>query len=122
VSFFFSGSETALTAINKMRLQTKAQQDDKKSQKLLNLISKPGEFITAILIGNNVANIILPTLVTMVAIDYGFNVGIASAIITVFIIVFSEVIPISVEVTFPNKIANIFYLIIHIFVFILEPI
>src|SRR5699024_7729420 len=102
VSFFFSGSETALTAINNMRLQ-------KKSQKLLNLISKPGEFITAILIGNNVANIILPTLVTMVAIDYGFNVGIASAIITVVIIVFSEVIPKSIAATFPNKIAYIVY-------------
>ena len=122
VSFFFSGSETALTAINKMRLQTKAQQDDKKSQKLLHLISKPGEFITAILIGNNVANIILPTLVTMVAIDYGFNVGIASAIITVVIIVFSEVIPKSIAATFPNKIAYIVYPIIHIVVIVLKPI
>src|SRR5699024_11336244 len=73
-----------------MRLQTKANNNDKKSEKLLALVSKPGEFITAILIGNNVANILLPTLVTMLAIEYGFNVGIASAILTIVIIVFSE--------------------------------
>lgn len=40
VSLFFSGSETALTATNKMKLQTKARNNDIKSEKLLNLISK----------------------------------------------------------------------------------
>src|SRR5699024_6669868 len=80
VTFVFSGSETALTAINKMKLQTKVDNNDKKAEKLLDLISRPSEFITTILIGNNIANILLPTLVTSLAIQYGFNVGIASAI------------------------------------------
>lgn len=122
VSFFFSGSETALTATNKMRLQTKANNNDKKSEKLLELVSKPGEFITAILIGNNVANILLPTFVTMLAIEYGFNVGFASAILTIMIIVFSEVLPKSVAATFPDRIAYIVYPIIRLVVIILKPI
>ena len=88
VSFFFSGSETALTATNRMKLQTKASNNDQKAEKLLNLVSKPSEFITTILIGNNIANILLPTLVTTLAIQYGFNIALASAILTVVIIVF----------------------------------
>ena len=122
VSFFFSGSETALTATNKMKLQTKASNNDKKAENLLNLVSKPGEFITTILIGNNIANIVLPTLVTTLAIQYGFNIGLASAILTVTIIVFSEVIPKSVAAAFPERIAFLVYPIIRFFVFIFKPV
>lgn len=122
VSFFFSGSETALTAINKMKLQTKVDNNDKKAEKLLDLISRPSEFITTILIGNNIANILLPTLVTSLAIQYGFNVGIASAILTITIIVFSEVIPKSVAAAFPNRISMVVSPIIRFFVFVLKPV
>lgn len=121
VSFFFSGSETALTATNKMKLQTKASNNDKKSEKLLDLVSKPSEFITTILIGNNIANILLPTLVTMVALEYGVNVGLASAILTITIIIFSEVIPKSVAATFPDRIAYIVYPVIRFFTIVFKP-
>ncbi|GAA0593159.1 CNNM domain-containing protein [Virgibacillus siamensis] len=122
VSFFFSGSETALTATNKMRLQTKASNGDNKSGKLLKLVSRPSEFITTILIGNNIANILLPTLVTTLAIQYGINVGIASAVLTITIIVFSEVIPKSVAAAFPERISFLVYPIIRFFVTIFKPI
>jgi putative hemolysin len=121
VSFFFSGSETALTAANKMKLQTKASNNDKKSEKLLDLVSKPSEFITAILIGNNIANILLPTLVTMVALEYGMSVAIASAVLTVTIIVFSEVLPKSIAAAFPDKIAYVVYPVIRFFTIFFKP-
>jgi putative hemolysin len=121
VSFFFSGSETALTAANKMKLQTKANQHDKKSEKLLELVSKPSEFITTILIGNNIANIILPTLVTMLAMELGTNIAIASAVLTVTIIIFSEVLPKSIAAAFPDRIAYIVYPIIRLFMVIFKP-
>ena len=66
MSFFLSGSETALTAVNRMKVQLRADQGDKQSEKLLKLISKPDRMITAILIGNNIANIMMPTIVTMI--------------------------------------------------------
>ncbi|OZU89366.1 hemolysin [Virgibacillus indicus] len=121
VSFFFSGSETALTAANKMKLQTKANNNDKKSAKLLDLLSKPDEFITSILIGNNIANIVLPTLVTMLAIEYGINAAIATAVLTITIIIFSEVIPKSIAATFPDKIAYIVFPVIRSVMFIFKP-
>ena len=74
------------------------------------------------MIGNNVANIILPTLVTILAINIGVNVGIASAVITVVIILVSEVIPKSIAATFPDKISRLVYSVINILVIILKPI
>ncbi|WP_102336022.1 hemolysin family protein [Salimicrobium jeotgali] len=121
VSLFFSGSETALTATNKMRLQSQVDKGNKKADKLLRLVSRPGEFITTILIGNNIANILLPTLVTTLAIEYGFSVGMASAILTVVIILFAEVIPKSVAATFPDRIAMIVYPVIWFFVILFKP-
>nr|WP_255688607.1 CNNM domain-containing protein [Pontibacillus sp. HN14] len=122
VSAFFSGSETALTATNRMKLQTKANNNDQKAEKLLNLVSKPSEFITTILIGNNIANILLPTLVTILAVEYGINVGIASAVLTVTIIIFSEVIPKSFAATYPDKIATTVAPIIRFFIIIFKPV
>ncbi|MBW9235173.1 DUF21 domain-containing protein, partial [Leptospira santarosai] len=65
LSFFFSGSETALTAVNRMKVQLRAEQGDRMSQKLLLLIAKPDRMITTILIGNNIVNIAMPTLLTL---------------------------------------------------------
>ncbi|REH86278.1 hemolysin family protein [Staphylococcus felis] len=122
VSCFFSGSETALTAANKVRLQSEAEQNNHKSANLLKLLEKPSEFITTILIGNNIANILLPTLVTILAVRLGANIGIASAILTIVIIVFAEVIPKSIAATFPDAIARFVYPVIRLFVIIFKPI
>ncbi|PAQ13041.1 hemolysin [Bacillaceae bacterium SAOS 7] len=121
MSAFLSGSETALTAVNKMKLKTRAENNDKKSQHLLSLVSKPDELITAILIGNNIANIMLPTLVTIIAIKYGFSVGIATGILTVCLIIFAEVLPKTIAATFADKIAYKVYPVISLLVLLLKP-
>lgn len=120
-SLFFSGSETALTAVDKVKLQARVQDGDKKAAKLLGIVSKPGEFITTILIGNNIANILLPTVVTAMAIDYGWSVAIASAALTVTIILFAEVIPKSIAAAFPEQISNIVRPPITLIIIIFKP-
>src|SRR5699024_3897066 len=105
-----------------MKLQTKVDINDKNAEKLLDLISTPIVFITTIVMGNHIANILLPILVTSLAILYGFNVVIASAILTITIIVFSEVIPKSVAAAFPNRISMVVSPIIRFFVFVLKPV
>lgn len=121
MSFFLSGSETALTAVNRTKIQTKADDDDIKSKKLLKLVSNPNELITAILIGNNISNIMLPTLVTIVAINHGFSVGLATGILTVVLIIFAEVVPKSIAATFSESIAYAVSPIIRILVIALKP-
>ncbi|SDM17233.1 hemolysin family protein [Sediminibacillus halophilus] len=121
VSFFLSGSETALTAVNKMSVKSKAEKGDKRSRILLKMIQKPDELITAILIGNNVSNIMLPTLVTMVAIEYGFNVGLATGILTFVLIVFAEVLPKSIAAAFAEKVSYIVFPVIRLLMWITRP-
>lgn len=121
-SSYFSGSETALTAANKIKIRTRAEQGDKKSQKLLKTVSNAEEFISGILIANNIPNIILPSLVTVVALDYGINVGMATAVLTVLIIIFAEVLPKSVAAAFPDRVAYLVYTPTRIILLILKPV
>ncbi|WP_342513319.1 CNNM domain-containing protein [Sporosarcina sp. FSL K6-1522] len=121
VSFFLSGSETALTAVNRMKVQFRADQGDKQAIRLQHLISKPDRMITAILIGNNIANIMMPTLVTMIAIDKGLSVGIWTGILTIVIIVFGEVLPKTIAATFSDRVAYAVAPTITLFVKVLTP-
>ncbi|KAB2333342.1 DUF21 domain-containing protein [Cytobacillus depressus] len=121
MSFFLSGSETALTAVNKMKLKTRAENHDHKSVKLLKLVSKPDELITAILIGNNIANIMLPTLVTIIAIKYGLHVGLATGILTAVLIIFCEVLPKSIAASLSDKVAYAVFPMINLLLIILKP-
>lgn len=121
-SFFFSGSETALTAVNKIKLQSKAAGGDKAAEKLFKLVNKPSQFITTILIGNNIANLVAPVLVTSMAIQYGWSVTIASTVLTITIIIASEIIPKSIAAAFPERISYIVRPVIVFFNFIFYPI
>lgn len=122
MSFFLSGSETALTAVNRMKIQIRAENGDIAAQKLLKLIEKPDKFITAILIGNNISNIMLPTLVTLIAIKYEISVGVATAVLTGVIIIFAEVLPKSVAATFANNVAFIVAPVIRFLLIIFKPV
>ncbi|MDZ5711104.1 hemolysin family protein [Jeotgalibacillus haloalkalitolerans] len=121
-SFFLSGSETALTAVNKMKVKTRAEQGDRAAEKLLKQVSKPDQMITTILIGNNISNILLPVLVTVIAIDYGIEVALATGILTVTLIIFSEVLPKTIAATFADRIAYIVAPVIRILMTIFKPI
>ena len=121
MSFFLSGSETALTAVNQMKVRTRANDGDPKAEKLDELLQQPDRMITAILIGNNIANIMMPTIVTMIAIEHGFSVGLATGILTVVLIIFGEVLPKTIAATFADKIAYIVSPVIRLLVVVLTP-
>lgn len=122
VSLFFSGSETALTAANQLRLQSEANAGDLQSKKLHKLVSKPSEFITTILIGNNIANLVMPVLLTTIAIEYGYNLTVLTIILTVSIILFAEILPKSIAAAFPEQVGKMVMPIINLFIIIFKPI
>ncbi|QBP42183.1 hemolysin family protein [Paenisporosarcina antarctica] len=122
LSLFFSGSETALTAVNRMKVQLRAEHGDRMSQKLLMLLAKPDRMITTILIGNNIVNILMPILLTFIVLKYNWNIAIATTILTVTIIIFGEVLPKTIAVTFSDRISYIVAPIIAFLVQILRPI
>lgn len=121
MSFFFSGSETALTAVNRMKVYLRAENGDVQAQRVQKLIAKPDRMITTILIGNNIVNILMPTLVTTIALTRGWEVGIATAVLTVVIIIFGEVLPKTIAATFADRIVYVVAPVISFFVLILKP-
>ena len=95
LSASFSASETALTAANKIRLKNQAEEGDKNAEGALKVISKYDSALSALLISNNVVNILSSSLATALCLElFGSNgVGIATAATTVLIIIFGEVLP-----------------------------
>jgi len=95
LSAFFSGSETALISVNKIRIRHLADAGDKNAAVLIKLFENPEQFLTAILIGNNVVNISASVLAADAALrSFGSSgIAIATGAMTFFILVFSEVFP-----------------------------
>lgn len=122
ISFFFSGSETALTAINRMKVQLRANQGDRMSQKLNLLLTQSDRMITTILIINNTVNILMPTLLTIIALRHNWQVSVATTILTIVLIIFGEVLPKTIAVTFADRLAYVVAPVIAFFVRILTPI
>ena len=64
VSAFFSGSETAITAVSKARILSKVKQGIKKASFVENLINKKEDLITSLLLANNLVNVLSSALAT----------------------------------------------------------
>jgi len=94
-SAFFSLSETALLAVNKIRIRHHAETGNKQAKVLIRLLENPELFLAAILIGNNTVNISASVLATDAALVYFGESGIAIAtgVMTLFILFFGEVFP-----------------------------
>jgi len=104
LSAFFSSSETALMALNRIKLKNDAKH--KKGAYLAQkLLEKPDRLIGLILIGNNFINIAATALTTIVAIKIAGDKGVAygTAILTFAILIFSEVTPKTYAALNPEK-------------------
>lgn len=108
LSAFFSSSETALMALNRIKLKNDAKQ--KKGAFLAQkLLEKPDRLIGLILIGNNFINIAATALTTIVAIKIAGDKGVAygTAILTFAILIFSEVTPKTYAALHPEKLGYV---------------
>lgn len=94
-SAFFSASETALSCVNRIRMKNKADDGDKKAQRVLGLSEDYDRTLSAILIGNNVVNLTASSLSTLIATTLLGQQGaaVATAIITVLVLIFGEILP-----------------------------
>lgn len=123
LSAFFSSSETALMALNRIKLKNDAKH--KKGAFLAKkLLEKPDRLIGLILIGNNFINIAATALTTIVAIKIAGDKGVAygTAILTFAILIFSEVTPKTYAALHPEKIGYIASFILTPMLKILYPV
>jgi CBS domain containing-hemolysin-like protein len=94
-SAFFSGVEMAFVTANKLKLREMADSGDKKARFIMQLQQHPNYFLTAILIGNNAANVMAISIVTCILKGYfGWNSEWAVMLIVApVLIVFAEMVP-----------------------------
>ncbi len=103
-SFFFSGSETALTASSRVRMRTLAGNGDRRAKRVNRLLGKRERLLCAILIGNNIVNTAAAALTTGVLLSLFGPIGIAYATlaVSVLVIVFAEVLPKTLAIHDPD--------------------
>ena len=87
VSVFFSGSETGMMSANRIKLRNLSKKSKTSAKRALNLLKRPDQLLSAILVGNNFANILASAIVTIIMINYfGGNVLVGSIILTLSLI------------------------------------
>jgi len=107
LSGFFSSSETGLMAINKYRLRHLANQGHRGARLAQILLRKPDRLIGLILLGNNLVNIMAASIATVIGIRLfgATGVWLASLVLTVVILIFSEVAPKTLAAVHPERVA-----------------
>ena len=107
LSAFFSGSETALMSLNRYQLRHKARQGHRGAILAERLLQRPDRVIGLILLGNNLVNIFMASLVAVVAMNIGGQAAVAvgSFIVTLIILIFAEAAPKTLAALHPEKVA-----------------
>ena len=121
-SGFSSGSETGMMASNKVKLRHNSKKS-RGARRALRLLARPDILLSAILVGNNFANILASSVVTIIFIDYfGGNVLVGSVILTIVILIFSEITPKTIATVYPEKFAEKSSWILKGLIFLFKPI
>ncbi len=125
LSGFFSSAETAYISLSKIRLESDAKNGDKISQKILNLINNPKQFLTVILLGNNIVNIAAASISTYITIELIKNREYAILVstfgVTLIVLIFGEIIPKSLATHYSLVLAKKYYKWIKLFEFVMKP-
>ena len=107
LSGFFSGSETGLMSLNRYRLKHLADKKHGGARRAYELLQKPDQLISLILLGNNFINIIITQLATFIGLRlYGdAGIAIATGVLTLVLLLFAEITPKTLAASKPEKIA-----------------
>jgi len=107
MAFFFSGSETALTASSRSTMLRLAKGGNPKATIIMRLLDNKQRLIGALLIGNNVATIVSASLATAVLHEWFGDIGVvyASIAMTVLVILFCEMLPKTAAINTPDRYA-----------------
>lgn len=123
MSAYFSATETAFSAINRIRLKSMASNGNKKAALVLELVGNYDKVLSTILIGNNIVNIALASLSTVIFVRYFGNAGvtISAIVMTVLVLIFGEITPKSLAKEAPESFAMSSASLLKLFMALLSP-
>lgn len=107
ISGFFSGSETALMSLNRYRLKHLVNSGHKGAKSADSLLQRVDRLIGVILLGNNFVNVLASSIATILALRFWGEGGVelAALLLTLVILIFSEVTPKTLAALHPERIA-----------------
>lgn len=123
-SAFFSSAETAFSSANRLRLKHYAESKNKKAKKALEIIENYDKALSAILIGNNIVNIAAASIGTVIFTNISKEYGavLATAVMTVVVLIFGEVLPKSIAKENSTKLSIGYAYIIYAIIIVFSPI
>ena len=123
LSAMFSACETAFSSVNKIRLKNDAMQGNKRAEQALALAESFERALTAILIGNNLVNILSASLGTIIFTRWfgEGGVGISTAAMTVLVLIFGEILPKNYAKNHAEKMVLFFSAPLRGLIFLLTP-
>ena len=123
-SAYFSATETAFTSVNRIRIKNLANDGNKKAKEVLELSEKFDKMLSTILVGNNIVNIAMSAIATVLFMElypvYGATV--ATVVITVVVLIFGEISPKSLAKESPEKFAMFSAPFLKFFMVLLAPV
>ncbi len=123
-SAYFSATETAFTSVNKIRLKSMAGDGDRKAENVLKLSEKYDKLLTTILVGNNIVNISMTSIATVLFIslfgDYGATL--ATVVITIVVLIFGEITPKNIAKEKPESFSKFSAPLLKFFMTLLTPV
>lgn len=124
LSAFFSASETAYSALSRVKLKTLQSEGEKRAQQALNLSEDYDKLLTTILVGNNIVNISGTSIATVLFTAWlgGYGATISTVVMTVMILIFGEVSPKALAKESPERIAMAVAPWLNFFVKLLGPV
>ena len=124
LSGFFSGSETALTAASRAKLKTSADKGERRAETALDVTENSEKMIGAILLGNNVVNILSASLATALLTRLFGDSGVALATLgmTLMVLIFGEVLPKTYAIANPETVAKRVAPVIKVLIFLFAPV
>ena len=95
MSAYFSATETAFLASNRIRLKNMSEKGNRRAELVLKLLENYDSLLSTILIGNNIVNLSASSIATILAVDIWGDIGsgIATGVLTIIILIFGEVTP-----------------------------
>ena len=123
-SAYFSATETAFTSVNRIRIKNLANDGNKKAREVLDLSEKFDSMLSTILVGNNIVNIAMSSIATVLFIELYpvYGATIATAVITVIVLIFGEISPKSLAKENPEKFAMFSAPFLKFFMVVLAPV
>ena len=123
-SAYFSATETAFTSVNRIRIKNLANDGNKRAREVHDLSEKFDALLSTILVGNNIVNIAMSSIATVLFMEmypvYGATV--ATVVITIVVLVFGEISPKSLAKESPERFAMFSAPILKIFMVLLAPV